>query len=350
MKKDTRIILNQYLAGVAQDNDVEFAGVSQGQKFNVTPSVQQKLENVIQESSAFLKLINIVPVIEQQGETLGLGVTGTIASTTDTSGGKGRNTQDIHNLSKIAYHCQQINYDTHLNYGTLDLWAKFPDFAKRIGTLKAERMALDRIMIAFNGEERAKNSNRTNKPLLQDVAKGWLKKIEEAVPERVLKEAQQGTNKIEIGEDKTYKTLDALVFSAVSDLIAPQFQDDTKLVAIMSRDLLADKYFPLFNQHKPSEQVAGDVIISQKRVGGLQAIQAPFVPKGTILITRLDNLSIYYQENGMRRTLVDNAKYDRIEDYTSSNDDFVVENYEMVALLKNIRIVDTPEKTATTSA
>ena len=108
----------------------------------------------------------------------------------------------------------------------------------------------------------------------------------------------------------------------------------------MSRDLLADKYFPLVNDPKATEQLAGDTIISQKRVGGLQAVQAPFVPKGTILITRLDNLSIYYQEGAMRRTIKDKAERDRIEDYTSSNDDFVVENYEMVALLKNIKMVD----------
>ena len=131
-----------------------------------------------------------------------------------------------------------------------------------------------------------------------------------------------------------------MVFSAVSDLIAEQFQDDTKLVAIMSRDLLADKYFPLVNDPKATEQLAGDTIISQKRVGGLQAVQAPFVPKGTILITRLDNLSIYYQEGAMRRAIKDKTERDRIEDYTSSNDDFVVENYEMVALLKNIKMVD----------
>ena len=63
-------------------------------------------------------------------------------------------------------------------------------------------------------------------------------------------------------------------------------------------------------------------------------MQAPFVPKGTILITRLDNLSIYYQEGAMRRTIKDKAERDRIEDYTSSNDDFVVENYENGCLVE----------------
>lgn len=48
-----------------------------------SPSVQQKLETRIQESSEFLKRINIIGVSEQTGEKLGLGVSGTIASRTD---------------------------------------------------------------------------------------------------------------------------------------------------------------------------------------------------------------------------------------------------------------------------
>ncbi|WP_443091378.1 phage major capsid protein, P2 family [Basfia succiniciproducens] len=339
MRNETRQAFNTYIDGVAKDNNVELNTVLGGHKFAVEPSVQQRLEKKVQESSAFLGMINIVPVTEAQGEVLGLGVAGTIASTTDTTT-TARETQDLHSLTAIPYHCQQINYDTHLRYGTLDMWAKFPDFARKVGEVKAERMALDRIMIGFNGTKRAKTSNRASNPLLQDVAKGWLSKIEENAPQRVMKEETPSSGKIEVGKDKTYKTLDALVFSAVTDLIAPQYQDDTQLVAIMSRDLLADKYFPLVNDPKATEQLAGDTIISQKRVGGLRAIQVPSVPKGTILITRLDNLSIYYQEQGMRRTLKDNPERDRYEDFTSSNDDFVVENYEQVALLRNIEIVE----------
>lgn len=339
MRKETRQAFNAYINGVAKDNDVELSTVSGGHKFTVEPSVQQRLEKKVQESSAFLGMINIVPVTEAKGEVLGLGIAGTIASTTDTTS-KARETQDLHSLTAIPYHCQQINYDTHLRYSTLDMWAKFPDFARKVGEVKAERMALDRIMIGFNGTKRAATSNRASNPLLQDVAKGWLTKIEENAPQRVMKEEQTSSGKIEVGSGKTFKTLDALVFSAVTDLIAPQYQDDTQLVAIMSRDLLADKYFPLVNDPKATEQLAGDTIISQKRVGGLRAIQVPSVPKGTILITRLDNLSIYYQENGMRRTLKDNPERDRYEDFTSSNDDFVVENYEQVALLRNIEIVE----------
>ena len=71
------------------------------------------------------------------------------------------------------------------------------------------------------------------------------------------------SGKIEIGAGKTYKNLDALVFALKEDFIPAQYRDDTKLVAIMGSDLLADKYFPLINQEKPSEILAGDTVISQ---------------------------------------------------------------------------------------
>ena len=157
-----------------------------------------------------------------------------------------------------------------------------------------------------------------------------------------MKEAKSGTGKIEIGEGKEYKNLDALVFALKEDFIPDQYRDDTKLVAIMGSDLLADKYFPLINQSKPSEQAAGDTVISQKRVGGLQAVTVPYFPKGTVLVTSLDNLSIYVQEGRVRRHLKDVPERNRVEDYLSSNEAYVVENYEAVAMAKNITVLDAP--------
>lgn len=108
----------------------------------------------------------------------------------------------------------------------------------------------------------------------------------------------------------------------------------------MGRDLLADKYFPLVNTNLvPTETMATDMIISQKRVGGLPAVRAPYFPANGILITRLDNLSRYYQEGARRRTIVDNAKRDQIENYESSNDAYVVEDYGLGCLVENIELV-----------
>ena len=338
---NTRNKFAQYIAGVAADNHEEVEFVAKGGQFTVEPTIQQKLENAVLENSDFLKRINIVMVEEMKGSTLRLGVLSPVASRTDTNI-KARETADIHSLQENLYSCEQTNFDTHLNYATLDSWAKFPDFGARVGKLKAERIALDRIMIGWNGIKVATTTDRNQNPLLQDVNKGWLVQIEEKAQARVLKEVEKGSGKIEVGAGKTYKNLDALVFALKEDFIPSQYRDDTKLVAIMGSDLLADKYFPLINQEKPTEILAGDTVISQKRVGGLQAVSVPYFPKGTVLVTSLDNLSIYVQESKVRRHIKDTPERNRVEDYLSSNEAYVVENYEAVAVAKNITVLEAP--------
>ncbi len=64
----------------------------------------------MQASSAFLQTINILPVSETKGEKIGVGVTGTIASTTDTSGDKERQTADFTALESNKYECNQIKF------------------------------------------------------------------------------------------------------------------------------------------------------------------------------------------------------------------------------------------------
>jgi hypothetical protein len=103
---------------------------------------------------------------------------------------------------------------------------------------------------------------------------------------------------------------------------------------------MADMYFPLVNSTQPAtEQLAADLVISQKRIGGLQGVTVPYFPPNALMITSLDNLSLYYQNGGRRRTIVDNAKRDRIENYESSNDDYIVEDYGLVAVAENITFV-----------
>ena len=70
MKNETRVLFNAYLSAIARLNAIADAT----KKFAVTPSTQQTLEKRMQESSAFLKSINMAPVTEQMGEKLGLGI------------------------------------------------------------------------------------------------------------------------------------------------------------------------------------------------------------------------------------------------------------------------------------
>lgn len=338
MRNDTRLVFNAYMAAIAEINGVPSAAV----KFAASPSVQQKLETRLQQSSDFLGMINNVGVIEQSGEKIGLGIGSTIASTTDTSAAD-RVPTDPTALDNFGYTCTQTNFDTAIKYAKLDAWAKFPDFQTRIRDAILRRQALDVITIGWNGTSRAATSNRATNPMLQDVNKGWLQKARENASARVMTQIG-ATGKIQIGDDRTlaqgYKNLDALVMDMVDNLLDPWYREDTELVAIMGRDLLSDKYFPLVNKAQDNvNKIAADVILSQKRVGGLQAVRVPYFPANKIVVTRLDNLSRYYQEGARRRTIVDNAKRDQIENYESSNDAYVIEDYGLFCAAENIEIV-----------
>lgn len=335
MHNDTRVNYEQYLSQLAQLN-----GVSSAEKqFAVTPSVQQTLEKRMQESSAFLEKVNIHGVREKEGEKIGLGVTGTIAARTDTTTDD-RVPREMADLSSQRYNCQFTEYDTALRYSTLDQWAKFPDFQTKLRDAILRQQALDRIMVGFNGTHVATKTNRATYPMLQDVNKGWLQKYRDDKPENVMTEGADGADVVNVGDGGHYKNLDALIFDAVNNLIAPWHAERTDLVVVVGRQLLADKYFPLIDKtNPPTEMRALDLVISEKRLGGLQAVRAPFVPAGTALVTPLVNLSIYYQEGARRRHVQENPKRSRIENYESSNDDFVVEDYDAGCLIENITLV-----------
>jgi len=333
MKKETRIAYNALLSRLATLNDIQDAAT----KFAVAPSVQQKLENKIQESSAFLSKINIIGVTEMQGEKLKLGISGPVAGRTDTSKND-RKTRDLTDLTGDMYKCQQTNFDTHIPYAKLDAWAKFPDFQTRIRDVIVQRQALDRMVIGFHGTSIAADTDIAANPLLQDVNKGWLQQMREHAPERVLSTGKTN-GKVSVGAGGDYANLDAVVFDAIT-LLDPWYREDAGLVAIVGRELMHDKYFPLVNTKQTNvETLAADIIISQKRIGGLQAVSVPYFPPHAVLITRYDNLSIYYQDGARRRQVLDNAKRDRIENYESSNDAYVVEQYGLAAMVEHIEFV-----------
>lgn len=337
MQNRTRELFNAYLAQIATLNHVGTAA----EGFTVDPTVQQTLETKIQESSDFLKKVNNIGVREQAGNRVGLGIGSTIASTTNTLM-KDREPFDPTTLEERGYLCRQTNFDTSIRYAKLDAWAKFPDFQTRIRDVILRRQALDIMTIGFNGVSRAETSDRAANPLLQDVNIGWLEKIRAEAEGHRLFEGVAGSGEVTIGKAGDYKNLDALVFDAVNNLIEPWFRNDTELVAILGRKLFTDKYFPIVNvAQPPTETLAADIIISMKRIGGLKCVQVPYFPESTLLITRLDNLSRYYQDGARRRTIIDNPKRDQIENYESSNDAYVIEDYGLVALVENI--VEAPE-------
>ena len=340
MRNDTRTRFLAFASQIALLNGVPDASAT----FTVAPEIEQKLEAKIQESSEFLSRVNFATVRDMEGERLGLGVSGLIAGRTNTSGAGVRKTRDNSALKAFRYRCEKTNFDTHIKYAQLDAWSKFPNFETMLRDAIIKAQARDKMRIGFNGREVADDTDPVENPNGEDVNKGWLQHIREQAPERVLAAGVKGdATKVNIGPGLDYETLDACVYDLITAL-DPWHQEDTNLVAILGRDLLHDKYFPLVNTpDKPTENLARDIIISQKRVGGLPAVRVPFFPAGTVLVTTYDNLSLYTQEGSRRRRVIDNPAKDQIDNFESSNDAYVVEDFGRAAMAENIVFGTTPE-------
>ncbi|ESQ89992.1 capsid protein [Asticcacaulis sp. AC460] len=337
MKTTTRIAMKQYVSHIALINGVADAT----EKFVAAPEVQQTLVTKLQESSDFLSRINMPLVTEKSAQIIGLSISSTLAGRVNTAT-TDRPVQDPSALDDRSYDCKQTNFDTALTYAKLDLWAKFPDFQVRIQNEIIKRIALDMIMIGWNGTSAAAATNRGTYPLLQDVNIGWLQKMRTENAARVMTEGAED-DVVTYGTDPTadYANLDALVYDAINTLIPVQHRDNPNLIVITSTGLLHDKYLPIINRDQDSENmVASDIVMSTKRLGGKPAVTVPFFPAGKVLITTYDNLSIYEQEGAHRRTLVDNAKRDQYEDYQSGNYAYVIEDLELACMVENIELLD----------
>lgn len=156
-----------------------------------------------------------------------------------------------------------------------------------------------------------------------------------------MNEGVEGSGKIIIGKGGDYENLDVMVNDGEENLIDEWHVDGADLVAICGRGVLHDKYFPILNQHNEnSEKLAGQILVSQKTIGGRPAVRVPGFPRNTILVTAFSNLSIYVQKGTRRRAIIDNPKRDRVKNFESSNDAFVVEDFGCGCLFENIKFED----------
>ena len=86
---------------------------------------------------------------------------------------------------------------------------------------------------------------------------GWLQKLRANAAARVMVRGAVA-NKVSYGThaDADYKNLDALVYDAYKSLLDPWFAEDPLLVAIVGRDLMHDKLFPLVaDNDAPTERL-----------------------------------------------------------------------------------------------
>ncbi len=346
MQTPTRLLFNGFVGQLAQLNGLDPSlTVIPGElkQFAVVPVIEQRLQAKLQLTSDFMSRINVIPVGPQQGERVGVGVGRSLASRTNTAAGKRRDPSDASVSDKIdQYFCKKTDYDYSWGYALLDAWAHKPEFQQLVRDAVILQKAEDLITIGFNGVDAAVETDRDAFPLLQDVNWGWIYKMRTYAPGRVMSHGTKDNLKVYVSDEGTadYVNLDALVFDAIGNLIHERYRTATDLVVIVGSDLVQEKYFKIISAagDKATEQVARDIIMSSRQLGGKPTMQVPFFPADAILITSLKNLSYYWQTGSARRAVKDEPEYDRVANYESINDAFMVEEYGKACLIENIKL------------
>lgn len=330
MSPNTEAKLEHLFSLLAQGYGVPSEKVVKG--FSVTPSAEQRLQDAIVEKSEFLQLINVVTVSEMIGENVLAGASGPVSGRIDTSvDGAERTPRDVLGLDKHTYELHQTNSDVYIRYNTLDVWAKFKDFAERYVRYVQERIASDRELVGWHGVSAAATTDLTANPLLQDVNKGWMQYMREKRPANILTQGALAPGEIRIGKDGDFLNLD----HAVSDLLQgiPKYLRKN-LMVLVGDELVSAEHAGLYKAigGTPSEKVLATQ--SMSLMGGQPWMTPSNFPGRGLVVTPLSNLSIYVQEGSWRRKVEDAPKKDRVEDYNSRNEGYVVETPEQLVALE----------------
>lgn len=303
-----------------------------GEQYAATPSVAQTLnDKIIEDGAPFLAMLNTIPVSEISGEKVLMGLSGNVASRTDTSGAGERAAKRLVDLNADPYTLQKTDSDVALSYAMIDAWAKFPDFRERYGRAVRKAIANDRLKVGFVGTSALADTVAAD---LSDVNIGWLEQIRtyNAGSQYVLGAAGSVT----LG-GATFPNLDSLVYDAIGRVEAP-FDKDPDLVVLVGRNVMQAAKGAYYDAqgNTPTEKEKIQNRQTIQTYGGLPAYQPPFLDDNSILVTSLENLSIYWQDTSWRRQQIDNPKKDQYEDFNTRNEGYVVELLGKTSLVQGI--------------
>jgi len=316
---------------------------SVSQSFAVEPSLHQQLTDKIVLQSQFLQMINVLPVTELKGEKLMGSASGLITTRTDTTGAGERTARELLDLDAKGYELFQTDTDTAIRYIMIDTWAKFPDLVQRYQRYIMKAIATNKVMIGWHGTSVAGTTDPVANALGEDMNKGWLQILREQAAAQVLTEG--GTvGEIRLGASGDFENLNSFVHS-VKSMIPEEYADGGDLIAIVGRDLITRDKGKVYDAHgeTPTEKAKIEVAQSIETYGGLKSLTVPYFPARGVLVTSLDNLSLYYQEGSMRRHIKDKPEKNRYEDFMSQNEGYVVETLDKAAYAEGANVKFTEE-------
>lgn len=293
------------------------------------PEHEEKLFNNLKKNS-FLGLINIIKTKNRVGDCFGIQLP--IPNSTNTDLHE-RTAEKSYISPPHKFNCEQVNIDSYIRDEKLNALAGYldKDFIETLDFYLDKQTILGLLMVGFNGEKRADLSDHKAHKLAQDVKQGWLSKIRKNSVDKIITAPK-------VGNGQQYKNINALIKDALEKIGDP-IKNKGDLVAICGRNVIADHPVIIEYNDLDTEKTAL-LTLSQKLIGGLRAVNAPYFPESSVLITSFDNLSLFVQTGTIRRIFKTVPELDRTENYFSMVIDFIVEDYNACALIENIEFTD----------
>lgn len=348
LSRETFSVLNNNFAALAKNYNVSSADISAG--FNpdgaILPQFFHKgLLALSSNDEHQLTDINIVMVEDRQGEAF-LWAGGEPCTSRTNMDIKDRETKSLlGNPSK--YETAETQCDVHIPFGTISKWAVASkskqyskdvqkNFGMKYTTFIQKRVCSDVLNIGFNGT--SVSAETTPSAKLTNVNKGWTQVVKDQKPEQVI----SGPLTIGVieGVESDYVNLDAAVADLLDQCIDISLRDD--LVCIISDNLIADERMRFYNsaEFHTEKKNTSDTFT---HFGGLDSVRIPNFPDNSIVITSLDNLSVYIKESTTYRQIETNTKRNRVEDYQHREEAYIVENMGKYAAITSLTPVEAPE-------
>ena len=223
--------------------------------------------------------------------------------------------------------------------GIIVPWKIFDQFARlnnggklaeKYSEFVQNQIALDMLQVGFHGTSVAENTSASD---LSDVNIGWLQQLKTGKAANVLSKH----NIYGAGDD--WATLDDLALELKQGLDY-RHRNRTDLVFLVGADLAnaEARYITKEAKLKPTERVALGSNNLMGSFGGMQAITPPNFPAKSAVVTTLSNLSIYTQQDSVRRRFESNQDKKGVIDSYYRNEGYVVEDLGLMTMAENLTI------------
>lgn len=282
-------------------------------RFSISPPQETALRLALMESNWFLPLITMRDVSQIRGQVIDVGNPGVFTGRDPDK----RFSKDV-GLSGNLYQLYPTDSCARLPWETLSDWVHAgttdEEFIQLVAEFTLVTFANDIARVGFNGTHAASVTDLNKYPNGEDINTGWhaiakyFDKIhadpatpeEDRIPGFTQRVMNPGKDKLTLGENGIFKTLDAMASWLISTTIPQQFQNDPSLVLLIGADLIAAEQFRLFQEAgKPTENLAAQMLANT--VTGRRVYVAPFLPGKRMIATTLANLHIYTQRGHQYR-------------------------------------------------